>query len=43
MTRDFTSWLCNFRKSIADYRYYVDFPKVITNVEKIKVELNILN
>ena len=32
-----------FRASIADYGYYVDFPKIYKNVKKIKVELNILN
>lgn len=41
--RDFNKWLSTFRSSIADYGYYVDFPKVYRNVEKIKVELNILN
>ncbi|NLG82433.1 MAG: hypothetical protein GX490_07970 [Bacilli bacterium] len=41
--RDFDSWLGTFRESIADYTYYVDFPSVIKNVEKIKIELNILN
>ena len=41
--RDFNKWLSTFRSSIADYEYYVDFPKVYRNVEKIKVELNILN
>jgi len=41
--RDFTAWLANFKESIADYKYYVDFPKVHRNVDKIKVELNILN
>ena len=28
---------------IADYKYYVNFEKVYSNVDKIKVELNILN
>ena len=41
--RDFNAWLSTFRASIADYGYYVDFPKIYKNVEKIKVELNILN
>ena len=40
--RDFNAWLSTFRASIADYGYYVDFPKIYKNVEKIKVELNIL-
>lgn len=43
MKRDFNSWLLSFRNSIADYSYYVDFDKVFKNVDKIKVELNILN
>lgn len=41
--RDFNTWLSGFRDSIADYGYYIDFEKVHENVEKIKVELNILN
>ncbi len=43
MTRQFDEWLGGFRKSIASYEYYIDFEKVHRNVEKIKVELNILN
>lgn len=41
--RDFDTWLSKFRGSIADYAYYVDFPKVYANVDKINIELNILN
>ena len=41
--RDFESWLEAFRPSIADYKYYVDFEKVFSNVEAIKIPLNILN
>lgn len=41
--RDFDSWLSKFKKSIATYEYYIDFEKVKRNVDKIKVELNILN
>lgn len=41
--RDFNKWLSGFRNSIADYDYYIDFEKVHRNVDKIKVELNILN
>ena len=41
--RDFNSWLTGFRDSIADYGYYIDFEKVYRNINKIKVELNILN
>jgi len=41
--KNFDEWLKTFRKSISDYGYYIDFPKVYANVDKIKVELNILN
>lgn len=41
--RSFDEWLSKFRASISRYDYYIDFEKVIRNVEKIKVELNILN
>lgn len=41
--RKFTEWFSGFRESISDYRYYVDFEKVHQNIDKIKVELNILN
>lgn len=43
MKRDFNAWLAGFRDSIADYGYYIDFKKVHRNVDKIKIELNILN
>lgn len=43
MKRDFTKWMSNFRKTIADYGYYIDFNKVIENTEAHKIELNILN
>lgn len=41
--RDFDAWLSAFRPSIADYGYYVDFPKVFSNVDAIRIPLNILN
>lgn len=41
--RDFIKWLAEFRPSIADYGFYVNFDKVYRNVDDIKVELNILN
>lgn len=41
--RDFNTWLGGFRESIADYKYYIDFPKVFANVNSVRVELNILN
>ena len=42
-TRNFDEWLGKFRASISTYDYYIDFDKVVRNVEEIKVELNILN
>lgn len=41
--RDFDEWLSKFRASISSYDYYIDFEKVVCNVDEIKVELNILN
>ena len=41
--RNFRDWLSKFRRSISSYDYYVDFEKVVENVEKLKIELNILN
>lgn len=41
--RDFNSWLKQFKSSISDYGYYVNFQKVYGNIDAIKVELNILN
>ena len=41
--RDFDEWLSKFRPSISSYDYYIDFEKVIRNVDDSKVELNILN
>ncbi len=41
--RDFKVWLSEFRNSIADYGYYVDFRKIYRNIDNIKMELNILN
>ena len=43
MKRDFNDWLSKFKTSISDYTYYVDFDKIYKNVDKVKVELNILN
>ena len=43
MNRNFNDWLSKFKASISDYTYYVDFEKIYKNVDKIKVELNILN
>ena len=41
--RNFNIQLENFRESISTYDYYIDFKKVIRNVNEIKIELNILN
>ena len=43
MSRDFNQWLGNFKSSISNYGYYVDFDKIYKSAEKYKVELNILN
>lgn len=43
MKRNFDEWIKTFTDTIATWRYYTDFEKVFTNVDKIKVELNILN
>ena len=43
MKRNFNEWLAQFRDSISDYKYYVDFDKIYRNVDKLKIELNILN
>ena len=41
--RNFNSWLMTMRDSIATWNYYTDFAKVYENINKVKVELNILN
>ena len=41
--RNFNDWLSTFRNSISNYKYYTDFSKVISTVNSIKVDLNILN
>ena len=43
MKRNFNEWLGGFRESIANYDYYIYFPKIYKNVDAIKIELNILN
>lgn len=43
MKRNFNEWISKFKQSISDYTYYVDFDKIYKNVDKVKVELNILN
>ena len=41
--RNFEEWIKTFRQSINEYNYYTDFEKVYKNVEKLKIEINILN
>ncbi|MBU1093343.1 MAG: type II restriction endonuclease [Firmicutes bacterium] len=43
MKQSFDDLLANLKDTVADYKYYTDFPKVYKHVDKIKVELNILN
>lgn len=43
MSRDFNTWLSGFRDSIADYGYYIDFEKVYCNVDRVRLELHLLN
>ena len=43
MKRNFESWLLTMKESIATWKYYTDFEKVYENVEKLNVELNIMN
>lgn len=43
MSRNFNEWINKFKPSISNYGYYVDFNKIYENVDKIKIELNILN
>lgn len=43
MKRDFNDIMNNLKTTVADYKYYTDFDKVFRNVEKYKIELNILN
>lgn len=43
MSRNFEEWLSKFRVSISGYDYYVNYDKVVENVLKLRIELNILN
>lgn len=43
MKRNFREWFSTFIDSIATYEYYTDFNTVYKNINKIKVELNIMN
>ena len=42
-TRDFDTWLSTMRVSIADWGFYTNFKGVYSNIQPLKVELNILN
>ena len=41
--RDFKYWFSKIKTSISDYSYYINFSKIYSNVNSIKIELNILN
>lgn len=43
MKKEFEKWFNDFTDSISTYEYYTDFNIVYKNIDKIKVELNILN
>lgn len=43
MKRDFKDWFDTFTDTIATYEYYTDFNIAYKNIDKIKVELNIMN
>lgn len=43
MKRNFKEWFSTFTDSISTYEYYTDFNTVYKNIDKIKVELNIMN
>ena len=43
MKRNFKEWFSTFTDSIATYEYYTDFDTVYKNINKINVELNIMN
>ena len=43
MKRNFKEWFSTFTDSIATYEYYTNFNIVYRNIDKLKVELNIMN
>lgn len=43
MKRNFKEWFGTFTDTIATYEYYTNFNTVYRNIDKIKVELNIMN
>ena len=43
MDDDFSSWRKSFRKTIAQYTYYVDFDKVYNEVNEMKDRIELMN
>lgn len=43
MKKDFDKWLTTMKENLSDWSYYTNFDKIYKNIEKIKIELNILN
>lgn len=43
MKREFSPWLKTMKRTIANYSYYTDFEKVYENIDKVKIELHMLN
>lgn len=41
--RDFDKWLGEFRPSIASFSYYCDFDKCVSNANKFRNELHLMN
>ena len=41
--RSFDAWIAQFKTTIYDFDYYVDFAKVYEHVDEIEDELNLLN
>ncbi|SJZ50216.1 type II restriction endonuclease [Mycoplasmopsis verecunda] len=43
INKDFNEWFSNFKETISDYKYFIDFDKVYSNVNKIKIKLQLFN
>lgn len=41
--RNFEKWILTLKESIADYKYYIDFKRIVEKVNSVRIELNILN
>lgn len=41
--RDFDTWLNTMTNTVSDWTYYTNFPKVYSEIDKIKIPLNLLN